>query len=105
MEKNNLNLTEDSQKPLSLKSLVAIIMADIDIFLLKEEDQETDRVNKLFTVNEIREHLTKTMAKSCDVLKKAGFNIDKPLLNAMNYALWEQLKRDYAKKFSIKDLE
>lgn len=63
----------------SIKSLLAIVMADIDIFLLKKEDQLTDNDKEFYTKSEIREQLCKTMFKTVDAMTKVGFDIDKPL--------------------------
>ena len=53
-------------------------MADIDIFLLQEEDQETDK-DKLYTKEEIRLQLENTLAKMLRVLMASGVDIDKVL--------------------------
>ena len=64
---------------LNLKNLLAVTMADIDIFLLRNEDQTADNDKKSFTREEIRNQLLTTMQKSCKALTKAGYNIEKPL--------------------------
>lgn len=68
----------DKSNNLNLESLLAITMADIDIFLLKEEDQETDK-NKLYSAEEIRHQLEETMIKMTNTLEKLGLNLSKPL--------------------------
>jgi len=46
----------------TLRELLALFCADIDIFLLKDESQEKD-LDKLYSKEEIREQLHKTMRK------------------------------------------
>jgi hypothetical protein len=46
----------------SLKSFLALFCADIDIFLLQDEAQEND-LDKMYSKEEIREQLHKTMKK------------------------------------------
>lgn len=65
-------------KPLNIIILLATFAADIDIFLLMEEDQKTDRV-KSYTTQEIRDQLTASMAKFAKVLPQNGYDIHKPL--------------------------
>ena len=64
---------------LSIKFLVATVIADIDIFLLQTEDQMEDNDKEFFTKSEIREQLSKIMIKTCKAMDKAGFNIEKTL--------------------------
>ena len=59
---------------LNLQWLVAFTMSDIDIFLLKEEDQQTDK-EQLYTKEEIRQQLTKTLSKILNVMKDCGYDI------------------------------
>ena len=63
---------------LNLQWLVAFTMSDIDIFLLKEEDQQTDK-EQLYTNEEIRQQLTKTLSKILNVVKDCGYDIKTPL--------------------------
>jgi hypothetical protein len=65
-------------KNISIKELMAVIAADIDIKLLKELDQETDK-DKLFSNVEIREQIIKTMTTLQKVLRDCGINIDKEI--------------------------
>ena len=46
----------------SLEELLAIFCADIDIFLLQDEAQEND-LDKVYTKDEIRQQLEKTLIK------------------------------------------
>ena len=63
---------------LNLQWLIAFTVSDIDIFLLKEEDQQTDK-EQLYTNEEIRQQLTKTLSKILNVVKDCGYNIKTPL--------------------------
>jgi len=66
---------EFKDQNLTIKSLVAILMSDIDIFLLKEPDQTTDK-NKLFTLEEIRNRLTLSGQKTIASLQRMGVDTD-----------------------------
>jgi len=46
----------------TLKELLALFCADIDIFLLQDESQEND-LDKMYSKEEIREQLHRTMKK------------------------------------------
>lgn len=58
--------TFDNGTPATIKSLLAAFAADIDIFLLRENDQKTDK-EKTYTKEEIREQLVKTLEKFADL--------------------------------------
>jgi hypothetical protein len=78
MEKK-LNLDNEGEDVVvTLKYFLALSFADIDIFLLKEENQVDDK-DKLFTVNEIREHLLNTLQKMLNVARELNIDIDKSL--------------------------
>ena len=47
---------------LSIKTLLAMTIADVDIFLLQNEEQ-TEDLNKTFSVEEIRNQLSNTLKK------------------------------------------
>jgi len=59
----------------SLKDVIAITMADIDIFLLKEKDLKKD----YFTKEEIRGQLKKTMVKIINSLSKLNYDVNSEL--------------------------
>lgn len=63
---------------ITIKSLIAMTMADVDIFLLKEADQETDK-QKNFNTKEIRNQLHTTCNKVLIILKEYGCNIDEEI--------------------------
>ena len=66
---------------LTLKKLIAMTMADVDIYLLQNEQQTEDNDQESFTREEIREQLHSTMSNVCSGLKKVGCSIDKPLIS------------------------
>lgn len=71
-------LNPDAEKQLmNVKYSLAMLCADIDIFLLMEDDQETDK-NKMFTTEEIRNQLEKSMSKLANMLTQIGVDIEKP---------------------------
>ena len=65
---------------LTIKTLIAMTMADVDIFLLKNEQQTADNDKESFTREEIREQLHSTISNVCSGLKKAGYSINAPLI-------------------------
>ena len=67
-----------NNEELNLHWLIAFTMSDIDIFHLKEEDQQTDK-EQLYTNEEIRQQLTKTLSKILNVMKDCGYDIKTPL--------------------------
>ena len=67
--------TEKNYTPITLRTFIGLTMTDIDIFLLKEEDQETD-IKKFLTVEEVRNQLEKTMDKMVDMATKLGVDVD-----------------------------
>lgn len=75
MEKTNLRIEKSE---LSIKTLLAMTMADVDIFLLKNEEQTQD-LNKTFSVEEIRNQLSNTLKKVVNVLEKSGIDVDESI--------------------------
>ena len=63
---------------LTIRTLIASTMADVDIFLLKDESQTND-LDKVYTIEEIRNQLHKTNDKLIEVLSKLDYDVDKPL--------------------------
>lgn len=74
-----MKMKKKTNSNLTIKSLLAMTMADIDIFLLQEEDQKTDKKKDSFTKQEIRDQLEETMKKVCRVLQSHGCNIDEEI--------------------------
>ena len=75
MEKTNSRIEKSE---LNIKILLAMTIADIDIFLLKNEDQ-TEDLNKNFSVEEIRNQLSNTLKKVVNVLEKSGIDVDESI--------------------------
>jgi hypothetical protein len=63
---------------LTIRTLIASTMADVDIFLLQDESQTND-LDKVYTIEEIRNQLHKTNDKLVEVLSKLDYDVDKPL--------------------------
>ena len=63
---------------ISIKNLIAITLADVDVFLLQDESQTKD-LDKVFTTEEIRNQLHQTAIKLNDALINLGYDTDKPL--------------------------
>lgn len=64
---------------LSIKGLIALTMADIEIFLTMESDQKKIK-EKLYSRDEIVNQLESSGKKICKVLVELGYNIDNPLV-------------------------
>jgi len=65
-------------KNISTIELIAILLADIEIFLLMEEDQETLK-DKLYTPKEIQDQFHISICKLSDVMYKKGYDLSKPI--------------------------
>mgnify|MGYP003618655529 CR=1 FL=1 len=63
---------------LSIKTLLAMTIADVDNFLLQNEEQ-TEDLNKTFSVEEIRNQLSNTLKKVVKVLEESGIDVDKSI--------------------------
>ena len=63
---------------LSIKTVLAMTIADVDIFLLQNEEQ-TEDLNKTFSVEEIRNQLSNTLKKVVKVLEESGIDVDKSI--------------------------
>ena len=55
--------TIQTEDELTIKTLLAMVMADIDIFLLQNKEQTADNDKKSFSREEIREQLKKSFYK------------------------------------------
>lgn len=64
--------------PITVVELVAIILADVETFLLMEDDQYHYK-NEMFTVDQVKEQLKQTGRKVCKVLKEAGYDTGGPV--------------------------
>lgn len=88
----------ENQKETTLRTFIAMFCADIDLFLLQDEAQEND-LDKLYTKEEIREQLYKSMTKFTSL----------PIVNPMLYdmPLFPSLTDSYLLQmgFSKKELK
>jgi hypothetical protein len=65
-------------KNVSTIELLALLLSDIEIFLLMEADQETLK-NKLYTPKEITDQFSISIGKMANVMYKQGYDLSKPI--------------------------
>jgi hypothetical protein len=65
-------------KNVSTIELLALLLSDIEIFLLMEADQETLK-DKLYTAKEIQEQMQISMNKIANVMYYQGYDLNKPI--------------------------
>ena len=65
-------------KSISTIELLALLLSDIEIFLLMEADQETLK-DKLYTAKEIQDQFSISMDKIANVLYEHGYDLTKPI--------------------------
>lgn len=63
------------EEQLTLRTLMAITLSDVDIKLLQENDQETDK-QEMFTVSQVRGQLLQTGINMINILDKLGIDLD-----------------------------
>lgn len=63
---------------LTIKTLIGLAFADVDIFLLQDESQTKD-LDKVYTTDEIRNQLDKSIFKLVNILTNFGYDVNKPL--------------------------
>jgi|DEB0MinimDraft_6_1074348.scaffolds.fasta_scaffold267721_1 hypothetical protein len=68
-----------NKQTITLAHVLAVFAADVDIFLLQNEEQTGDNDKESFTHEEIRAQLHKTCEKMGETLDKLNFDINKPL--------------------------
>jgi hypothetical protein len=66
------------KKNVSTIELLALLLADIEIFLLMEADQETLK-DKLYTAKEIQDQFSISIGKMANVMYKQGYDLSKPI--------------------------
>ena len=66
------------EKVLNIHTLIAMVLADVDIFLLKELDQVTDK-DRIFTTNEIRDQLKRSGMRILSALKSLDVDVLEPI--------------------------
>ena len=71
-----------NQSETTLRDLLALFCADIDIFLLQDEAQEND-LDKMYSKEEIREQLHKTMKKFTSLPNILPSVFDIPLFHTL----------------------
>lgn len=85
MDKNNLPVSKRYPytflpfKDIGIFELVAVLLADIDIFLLCEDDQKTLK-DKLHNAEEIRNQLMVSRDKLLRFLIQQGYDIEKSII-------------------------
>jgi hypothetical protein len=65
-------------KNVSTIELLALLLSDIEIFLLMEDDQKTLK-DKLYTPKEIQDQMQISMSKMANVLYQKGYDLTKPI--------------------------
>jgi hypothetical protein len=65
-------------KNVSTIELLALLLSDIEIFLLMEADQETLK-DKLYTAKEIQDQMQISMNKIANVMYYQGYDLNKPI--------------------------
>jgi hypothetical protein len=65
-------------KNVSTIELLALLLSDIEIFLLMEADQETLK-DKLYTAKEIQDQMQISMNKMANVMYYEGYDLNKPI--------------------------
>jgi hypothetical protein len=65
-------------KNVSTIELLALLLSDIEIFLLMEADQETLK-DKLYTAKEIQDQMQISMNKMANVMYYQGYDLNKPI--------------------------
>ena len=65
-------------KNVSTIELLALLLSDIEIFLLMEDDQETLK-DKLYTPKEIQEQFSISIGKLANVMYEKGYDLTKPI--------------------------
>lgn len=68
----------------SLKYMLAITMADVDIFLLQNEEQ-TEDLDKLYTKEEIRIQLKSSLNKIINLFQDNMVDSDLPIFPALKF--------------------
>lgn len=65
-------------KNVSTIELLALLLSDIEIFLLMEDDQETLK-DKLYTPKEIQDQFSISIGKLANVMYDKGYDLTKPI--------------------------
>ena len=73
---DTLSTTSSLPEYVTIRSFLALVLADVDIFLLMNEEQTADNDQDTFTREEIRTQLKNTMVKTARVLDDMGYDIN-----------------------------
>jgi hypothetical protein len=65
-------------KSISTIELLALLLSDIEIFLLMEDDQETLK-DKLYTSKQITDQFHTSIGKMYKVMSEQGYDLFKPI--------------------------
>lgn len=69
---------KEENKLLDLKTLLAMTLADVEIFLLMDEGQQNYN-ERTYTPAEIMAQMHKSIGKVCDMLRNQGVDVDQPI--------------------------
>lgn len=88
-----MRITAESvyEEPITVRKVLVMACADVDIFLLCEEDQTTTK-DAVYTADQVREQLKKTMSKMYNALGTFGVNVDAPLRIRKHGKIWRTLQ-------------
>jgi|SRR5690606_1033027 len=78
-----MGTTINPHDEVTIETLLAMVMADIDIFLLQDDKQLND-LNKTYTTQEIRSQLENTLIKISKVFEQKQINRKTPLFKAIS---------------------
>lgn len=92
-----MEISDKKLREITLKDLMVLMISDIDIFLLQEEDQLTDK-DKTYTKEEIREQLSNTLLKCTELFAE-------PVGNVLDVPLYNTLKLFYVHNSAFSDEE
>jgi len=72
-------MNKDTNGTITIREILAVTMADIDIFLLLNEEQTADNDKECFTRQEIRKQLNSSLDAVIQALTLIGYKVDKPI--------------------------
>lgn len=78
------DISKEEKGESSLKDFFALTMADIDIFLLQNEEQ-TEDLDKVYTKEEIRSQLKNSLTKILNIFEDQMVNINLPAFPALKF--------------------
>ena len=73
----------EKEEEVTINSLLALIIADVDVFLLKDKDQVTDK-DQVYSKDEIRKQLEETLIKFLKIFSNPVYQFENtPLIKAL----------------------